>query len=91
MKLTANVTVAGSVQGVMYRSFVKDCAGLCGITGTVRNLTDGKVEIIAQGSEEGIKKFAEEIKRAPLPAKVEDVWLSWLKTIGEMSDFKIIF
>jgi len=52
-----NVNVKGRVQGVGYRYFVTDCAQQTGVTGYVRNMGDGSVQVIAEGSEEALLYF----------------------------------
>lgn len=53
--------VHGFVQGVGYRAFVKEIADKYNIKGFVRNAFDGGVEVLAEGNEENIKKFMDEI------------------------------
>jgi len=57
------IVVEGEVQGVGFRGFVKNLAQYFGITGYVRNLEDGSVEIFAEDSEETIARFIEYLKR----------------------------
>ncbi len=62
--MKANITVEGSVQGVGYRAFVLRTAQSFGITGFVRNLPNGGVEIFAQTKNDGqLKQFLEAIER----------------------------
>lgn len=62
--------VSGRVQGVGFRKFVhKQALGL-GIKGAVRNLNDGRVEILAQGAADVMAVFEEAIGRGPALAKV---------------------
>ena len=51
------VNVKGRVQGVGYRNFVADYAQQTGILGYVRNMPDGSVQVIAEGSEDSLLKF----------------------------------
>ncbi len=66
--------VSGRVQGVGYRKFVyKKAVGL-GICGYVRNLSDGRVEVLACfATEEQRKFFEEELSNGPIFARVDDV------------------
>ena len=54
--------VHGVVQGVGYRNLVRSAANRHGITGFVRNVRDGSVEIVAVGGQEAIRDFENEIK-----------------------------
>lgn len=57
--------VEGRVQGVGYRQFILTNARRLGINGTVRNLSDGKVEIIAIGSGESIAELIKIARKGP--------------------------
>lgn len=54
--------VHGIVQGVGYRNFVREAAKKHGITGNVRNVSDGSVEILAIGDENSLARFEKEIR-----------------------------
>jgi len=69
------IRIIGDVQGVSFRSFAKQQADALHITGTVRNMGDGSVEIIAEGSEENLKAFLAQCRRGPRYAKVDQVIL----------------
>ncbi len=49
--------VYGNVQGVAFRAFAQEKALALGIFGYAKNLHDGSVEVVAQGSEEALKKY----------------------------------
>jgi len=49
--------VLGSVQGVNYRLFVRHVAGVHRLVGWVKNLDDGRVEVLAEGEEHALKEF----------------------------------
>ncbi|PIQ67946.1 acylphosphatase [Candidatus Uhrbacteria bacterium CG_4_10_14_0_2_um_filter_41_7] len=57
------IRVYGNVQGVFYRIYVKDRADELGINGSVKNRTDGTVEIVAEGEEEAIDEFVRQCRR----------------------------
>ena len=57
--------IAGRVQGVGYRYFVRRSAGRLGVTGWVRNLPSGEVEAEGQGSEGVLMDFEAELRRGP--------------------------
>ncbi len=65
-----HVFIGGRVQGVFFRANTLRKAEELGINGWVRNLEDGRVEVVAEGSDDKIKKFTEFLKRGPPSAKV---------------------
>lgn len=65
--------ISGRVQGVGYRFFACDAAERQGVTGYVRNLRDGRVEVYAVGTEAQLEAFVAELRRGPRMAAVEQV------------------
>jgi acylphosphatase len=65
--------VSGRVQGVRYRFFVEREAQVLGITGYVRNLYDGRVEVYALGSRRSLEKLRRQLESGPPGARVERV------------------
>jgi tRNA pseudouridine55 synthase len=65
--------IYGKVQGVGYRYFTEKIAKKLNILGYVKNLEDGTVEVVAQGKEEDLQKFIEQLKIGPFLAKVEKI------------------
>jgi acylphosphatase len=63
--------VSGRVQGVGFRFFTQEAALAEGLSGFVRNLPDGRVEIEAEGDREALERFARRIARGPSLARVE--------------------
>lgn len=91
MKKRVHVIVEGRVQGVFFRDFTRRQAYRFGIKGWVRNLMDGSVEIMAEGEEENLKSFLEEVKKGPPLAVVEKLDIEWMDFKGEFNDFRITF
>ena len=65
--------VSGTVQGVGYRYFAERTAAQFGITGYVRNLRDGRVEVYAIGPVDSLASLRERLERGPVGAFVERV------------------
>src|SRR4051794_23457698 len=65
--------VSGQVQGVGFRAFTYESAIDLKLKGWVRNLTDGRVEIVAEGDSAGIAKLLERVKKGPQFGKVAGV------------------
>lgn len=65
--------VSGAVQDVGYRYFVERAAAQFGITGYVRNLRDGRVEVYAIGPADSLASLRQRLERGPIGASVEKV------------------
>jgi acylphosphatase len=65
--------VAGRVQGVYYRASTVEQAGRLGIDGWVRNLPDGRVEVVAAGERAALAELASGLWAGPPAARVERV------------------
>lgn len=83
--------VSGRVQGVAYRYFAQKWAGALSLSGWVRNLADGRVEVMAEGEEAALGSFAERLREGPRMAAVEGLDLLWEEPAGEAGDFRIEF
>ena len=68
-----HLIVSGRVQGVFFRANVRNKAIGLGLKGYAKNMSDGNVEIVAQGNEEKIKELIDFIKKGPGIAKVTDL------------------
>jgi acylphosphatase len=82
--------VDGIVQGVGYRYNVKHIAVRYKLKGYVKNLDDGRVEIVAEGDEESLSKFLNDIRIKKEPILVESIDVSYEEPTGEFKAFKII-
>jgi acylphosphatase len=85
----AHIYVSGRVQGVFYRSNTRRRALELGLTGWVRNLPDGRVEIVVEGEREQVKKLIEWCRRGPPLARVERLEVRWENPTGEFEAFTI--
>jgi acylphosphatase len=65
--------VSGQVQGVFFRSATRDVARRLGLTGWVRNLPDGRVEVMAAGSDSQLAALREWLRQGPPAAHVTGV------------------
>lgn len=79
----------GRVQGIFYRSNTKKHADHLGLTGFVKNLPDGTVEIVAEGSEEKLKELLKWCRHGPMLAHVDDIDVFWERSSGEYEAFSI--
>lgn len=83
--------VDGRVQGVAYRFFAEKCAARLGITGWVRNLADGRVEVLAEGASGQVETFLERLKEGPSLARIDGFEVRREPSTGEFQDFRIAF
>jgi acylphosphatase len=83
--------IEGRVQGVFYRAYTQKEAQNYQITGYVRNLPNGDVEVIAEGEEKAIKKLIEWCSKGPSYAYVKKVNVKWEEYIGEFNHFSISY
>ncbi len=82
-------TVCGRVQGVGFRWFVLRHAERNGLTGYARNLSDGRVEVVANGDAESHERLADALRRGPGGARVDDVTISEETALPVPSRFEI--
>jgi acylphosphatase len=85
-----HLVIHGKVQGVFYRGMTEKTARSLGLAGWVRNLSDGTVEAVAEGSEEPLKRLVEWAWQGPTAAKVESIDETWSAATGEFSNFSIL-
>ena len=85
----AHIFIEGRVQGVSYRWWTKKTANDLGLTGWVRNLEDGRVEVIAEGKEDQVNQLIELIKKGPRFSKVHKVDVKFGDASGEFEGLEI--
>ncbi len=91
MEKTAHIFVSGRVQGIGFRFFVSSVAKRRGLKGYVRNLNDGRVEILFQGDEGVIKEALEVIKTGHPLARIDKLEVSWKESKEKFDDFQITY
>jgi acylphosphatase len=84
------ILYSGRVQGVGFRYTVKSVALGFEVTGTVRNLTDGRVELIAEGKRAELEEFRRAIQDSDVGALIRNEELSWGEATGDFRGFDII-
>lgn len=84
-----HVIVRGRVQGVFFRAFAMGKATGLGLTGYVRNLPDGMVEVRAEGERGPLQKLINHLGKGPPAAKVTEVTTEWSEYSGEYKGFEI--
>lgn len=81
--------VRGRVQGVFFRASAQREARRLGLTGWVKNTTDGSVEILVEGEDERVREFLQWAQKGPSAARVDRVETRWRSFTGEFTDFRI--
>ncbi len=81
--------VRGRVQGVGFRWFVEREAHILGISGWVRNNSDGSVEVMAQGTREQLLGLRSRLRQGPRAARVDDVEEFEAKPVSGLNTFRI--
>ena len=81
--------IEGRVQGVGFRFFARQAANDFGITGYVRNLPDGSLEVVAECEEDVLREFLETLREGPRAARVTDVQVSWGAPTGMYDRFLV--
>ncbi len=83
--------IFGTVQGVGYRFFVLRAAARHQVLGTVKNLPDGRVEVMAEGDREAVDEFKHDLLTGPAFAHVTDIDETDIPVTGLYRDFRIDF
>lgn len=84
------ITVSGRVQGVYFRLFTQNKAKHFSIKGSVKNLADGRVEIIAEAENMTIEKFIKWCHKGPVTARVDKVEVEELVHDEAFTTFDIL-
>jgi acylphosphatase len=84
-----HVLVSGLVQGVNFRAFTRRRALALGVCGWVRNLSDGRVEAVAEGPDDAVADFLAACREGPPAGAVEAVEVREEAYRGEFSDFEV--
>ena len=84
-----HIFVTGRVQGVFFRQSTKVMAIKNNAKGWVRNLDDGRVEIVAQGETQDIENLAHWCKTGPANSRVDEFELSEENISDEFENFEV--
>ncbi len=95
MKKEIEVRITGRVQGVMFRDFAQRKARGLGVVGTVQNMKDGSVRVIALGDEASLLAFIEKLGRRPLlsrmVSRVDAKDVVWRDPVHNFTGFDIVY
>ncbi len=82
--------VSGRVQGVWFRQSTVETALVHGLSGWVRNLDDGRVELMASGDEHGLMQLEAWLSIGPELSRVAEVKSEWIDNVEDFEGFVII-
>lgn len=82
--------ISGKVQAVRYRVFVQDAATELELVGSVCNLSDGTVEVVAEGAPDILKAFVEYLHEGSLQARVDSVAIDWQTATRKYDEFSVL-
>ena len=80
---------SGRVQGVGFRITAEETAHGLGIVGWVKNLRDGRVELIAEGDQAALEQFLDTIRSGPMKNFITQVEISWSNATETFDEFEI--
>ncbi len=83
--------IAGRVQGVGFRFFAEEVATREGLSGYVRNLPDGRVEVYVEGDADAVARFERAVRLGPPGARVDAVQTAVVAPSGRHTGFSIRF
>ncbi len=83
------ILYTGNVQGVGFRYAVRSTAAGFEVTGAVRNLPDGRVELLAEGEKSELEAFRRAIRDSGLDHFIRDEKVMWSEPTNEFRGFEI--
>ena len=84
-----HIFYSGRVQGVGFRYTTKNVALGYEVTGVVRNVADGRVELVAEGMRDELEAFQQGIRESGLGGFISDEQIEWEEAKGEFRGFEI--
>ena len=87
--LRLHAIIFGKVQGVFFRDSTLHTANELKLVGWVRNLPNGSVEVIAEGSHDSLESLLNFLRVGPPQAHVEQVAADWLLATNEFASFTV--
>jgi len=88
VEMHCNIT--GHVQGVAFRTYAQEAATGLELVGYVKNLSDGSVEVVAQGFPDTLKEFVEYLHEGSLLSRVEGVAVEWRTPHKTFIEFSLL-
>ena len=89
MKKRVHVFYSGRVQGVGFRMTAEDTARQYGVVGWVKNLRDGRVEVVAEAERDSLDQFLEALRTGAMKNFIQGIDLSWSAASDTFDEFEI--
>ncbi len=89
MKKRVHVFYAGRVQGVGFRMTAEELAQDLSVVGWVKNLRDGRVEVVAEAEQATLERFLDTIRTGPMKNFIQQIEVSWSNPSETFDDFEI--
>ncbi len=90
-EIRVRLIIEGRVQGVAFREYTRRRAVSLGLTGWVRNRSDGKVEVLVEGPQERVRELVTWCNKGPSLARVTRVQETQEVWTGEFDSFEIVY
>jgi acylphosphatase len=88
-KICQKAWVIGTVQGVFFRATTQQKARILGLTGYAKNLSDGRVEVLACGEQQAVKELLLFLQQGPIQSKVDSVKTESVDFVS-LSEFEVL-
>ncbi len=79
---TLRIYISGTVQGVLFRKFIQENANRIGVRGYVRNLDDGRVEVVMEGTDDKITEMLGVCKKGNPHSQIREIEIKELTNQG---------
>ena len=89
MPTSLKLLINGRVQGIGYRAFAEKQAEVHDIKGYVKNLPDGRVEVVATGDKMDLDNFIDKLRKGPAFSLVRDIEIDETSLTENFKDFRI--
>ncbi|MFP4322418.1 MAG: acylphosphatase [Anaerolineales bacterium] len=83
--------IHGTVQGVNFRATTRSQANALALSGYVKNLPDGRVEVLAEGAEDKLNKLLDFLREGPPAARVTAVKTEWNNPSHDYQGFQVAY
>lgn len=84
-----HVFYSGRVQGVGFRMTAEETAHRVRVMGWVRNLRDGRVELVAEGDKQLLARFLKALRNGPMANFISNVHVTWGQATHQFDEFEI--